>query len=58
MDKEKPGDGPGAAVEADPVRQQIYDNQGHNEGIRLVIPENIDNENIPVRLWPWDVFRL
>lgn len=52
------GIGLGAATEADLFRQEIYNNQGRNERIRLTFFNEMSNESVPVRLQAWHQFRL
>lgn len=53
-----PGEGLGAATEADLFRQALWDQQGHNARIRLVYLDEIESDRVPVRLRAWEPFRL
>ena len=56
--KEGPnGTGVGAALEAEVFAQEIYDKKGVNARVRLVILDNYDQSDIPVRLRTWHIFR-
>ena len=57
-EKGSPGQGYGAAAEADIFRQSLYDDQGENARIRLVFLHDVAPQKIPVRLRPWHQFRL
>jgi hypothetical protein len=54
---ELPGQGLGAATEADLFRQELWDQKGHNERIRLTFLHSIAAENIPIRLRGWHQYR-
>jgi hypothetical protein len=57
-DKTEPsGQGLGAATEADLFRQDIWNNKGHNERIRLTFLHSMANDSVPVRLQAWHQFR-
>ncbi len=56
-EKSAPGIGLGAASEADLFRQEFYDEQGHNERIRLAYLTEIAPATVPVRLRAWHNFR-
>lgn len=51
-------DGCGAACEAHLFRQDIYDAAGNNPHIRLAFLHNGDNNDIPVGLRAWRMFKL
>jgi hypothetical protein len=56
--KDEPPDlGLGAATEADLFRQDLYDQKGHNDRIRLIFLHSIATGSIPVRLRGWHQFR-
>ncbi|RLW71006.1 MAG: hypothetical protein B6D71_04240 [gamma proteobacterium symbiont of Stewartia floridana] len=55
---ESPGEGLGAATEADLFRQALWDQKGHNARIRLVYLDEIESDRVPVRLRAWEPFRL
>ena len=52
-----PGQGLGAATEADLFRQTLWDEQGNNTRIRLAFLHNLSIQQVPVRLRAWDQFR-
>jgi hypothetical protein len=52
-----PSLGLGAAQEAAVFSQRIYDDQGHNARVRLVILDDFDENDIPPRLKRWQIFR-
>ena len=54
---EPPGQGLGAATEADLFRQELWDQKGHNERIRLTFVYSITADNVPVRLRAWHHFK-
>lgn len=54
---EPPRQGLGAATEADLFRQEIYDEKGHNERIRLTFLHSLSVDKVPPRLRPWHQFR-
>ena len=57
-DKTAPaGQGLGAATEADLFRQQLWDNKGHNERIRVTFLNAVAAERVPNRLRAWHQFR-
>ncbi len=51
------GVGLGAAIEADLVRQILYDEKGVNPRIRLVFLHDVAAEKVPRRLRDWQQFR-
>lgn len=53
-----PGEGLGAATEADLFRQALWDQKGQNARIRLVYLDDIESEKVPPRLRAWEPFRL
>jgi hypothetical protein len=55
---ESPGEGLGAATEADLFRQALWDQKGQNARIRLVYLDEIESDKVPVRLRAWEPFRL
>ncbi|MEW8627228.1 MAG: SUMF1/EgtB/PvdO family nonheme iron enzyme [Candidatus Thiodiazotropha sp.] len=57
-DDESPGEGLGAASEADLFRQALWDQKGQNARIRLVYLDDIESDEVPVRLRAWEPFRL
>jgi hypothetical protein len=52
-----PGQGLGAATEADLFRQELWDKKGHNERIRLTFLHVIRIDEVPARLRAWHHFR-
>lgn len=54
---EPPGQGLGAATEADLFRQELWDQQGLNERIRLTFLHSITADKVPVRLRTWHHFK-
>lgn len=54
---EPPGQGLGAATEADLFRQELWDQKGHNERIRLTFLHLITTDKVPPRLRTWHHFR-
>jgi hypothetical protein len=55
---EPSGIGLGAATEAILFRQDLYDNKGHNERIRLTFFHKMSDDAVPKLLRPWHQFRL
>lgn len=56
-DEEPPGEGLGAATEADLFLQDIWNQKGHNERIRLVFLNSFAAETVPLALQRWQQFR-
>ncbi|HET9282141.1 MAG TPA: SEFIR domain-containing protein [Candidatus Angelobacter sp.] len=54
---EPPGQGLGAATEADLIRQALYDEQGRNERFRLTFLQSLETNKVPDRLRAWHQFR-
>jgi hypothetical protein len=58
-DKLPPADrGFGAAAEADLFRQDLWDQKGNNDRIRIGFLHDVEANKVPVRLRPWHQFRL
>src|ERR1700722_352697 len=55
-DKEPPGTGLGAAIEAQRIFQKLYAHKGHNEKFRVVILQEGDDECIPDHLHGYQRF--
>jgi len=54
---EPPGQGLGAATEADLFRQEIWNQRGYNERIRLIVLHQLEANKMPIQLRSWHHFR-
>jgi hypothetical protein len=54
---DSPGAGLGAAVEADILRQKLYDDKGVNTKLRLAFLDDTPDHLVPTRLRAWHSFR-